>query len=126
MKTLSIPSIPEETDIEYTLRAAAAFIRAFASDKPVCIADYDEEVTGEILAEICQNNAEELAKERLVTAKSMRFEGKIIQAGHDSDNPFSSEIKPTVTIVTSQRELKDCETIPFYQSANILIVPIRI
>lgn len=119
--TPTIPTIPEESEAEYALRAAASFIRAYAADKPVIIDDYDEPITGEILSEICMSNAQDLADQRIKNCRSMIFTGQIIQAGNEGGD----ETQPTVTIRTGIESLKRCKAIPFYQPSEITITPIH-
>jgi len=105
---------PGESDAEYQLLLAAAFINHYAPDNEIFSSDYDENIDGTNLAKNLTDAASNLAHER--EKLSMTFIGKIIQAGGEGE-------KPTVTIATTQHHLMRCTAIPFYKSATITVTP---
>ena len=118
---LTIPLNPEESRAEYLLRCAAAYISAYAPDKPITYDDECDDMLegdGETLIRDCLAQAEELEQTRKDQQNSIKIEGKIIQAGGDKE-------APTLTITTTASQLRQCKNIPFYQFSNITITPVK-
>lgn len=116
---ITIPSIPDESEVEYNLRLAAEIIRTHAPEAEVIHQDYDDDepVTGnEVIASI-ERIIADLAEYRVKNGKSMTIDGTIIQAGGEGKED------PTITITTSVRELKKQKSIPFFRRCEIRFTP---
>ena len=121
IEPIAIIRTEHETDLEYNLRLAAAFIEAHCADKPVLHEDYDEDepVTGQELVNSLIHLAEQLREDYEKDGSSMTLTGTIIQAGTDDESG-----KPSITIHTNEHQLKSQKSIPFYRPCEIRFTPI--
>ena len=119
---LSVPLNPSESRAEYLLRCAAAYISAYAPEKPITYDDACDDMIagdGETLRRDLLSQAEELEETRHEQARSIEFYGKVVEAGNDEKG------QPSMTIHTTAEHLRDCGAIPFYLSAAITITPLK-
>lgn len=119
MKTpppIHLEELPGESNLEYTLRVAAALIRQHAATTPVFHNAYDDDepVTGEEVALQLESELEDITTDREKNGKSVTIFGRIIQAG---GTPLT-----TVTISTQERELHNTP-LPFFRNCEIRFAP---
>ncbi len=119
---LAIPDIQNESHTQYLLRLAAAYIREYAPDKPLHHADYGvgddpDPVTGIELVESMEEEIKELEDRRSEEESTIRIRGTLIQAGGDGKDP-------TMTLITSKRELQRQTMIPLYHACEVCYTPL--
>lgn len=119
MKTqppIHLEELPGESNLEYTLRVAAALIRQHALAAPVFHMAYDDDkpVTGEEVALQLESELEDIITDRDKNGRSVTILGKIIQAGGLPN--------PTLTLSTFERELHNTP-LPLYQPCEIRFTP---
>lgn len=112
----------QESMEEHILRVAASYIRTHGKDAEIFFGEPSDQdpMTPSEFADYIEEKAGEMKEERKETEHkknlSMEFTGTITQAGGNTE--------PTVTISTSQEQLKRQTNIPFFRRCDITITPI--